>query len=81
MAEAFARGTDAPPDESVVAAIDAIRELGRARRLGRFVRRRPGGPRGSVRLARRASGGGAGNTRPRPGNSGPSRTSRPTSPP
>ena len=28
MAEAFARGTDAPPDESVVAAIDAIRDAG-----------------------------------------------------
>ena len=28
MAEAFARGTDAPPDESVVAAIDATRDAG-----------------------------------------------------
>jgi hypothetical protein len=28
MAESFARGTDAPPDESVVAAIDAIRDAG-----------------------------------------------------
>jgi hypothetical protein len=28
MAESFARGTDAPPDESVVAAIDASREAG-----------------------------------------------------
>src|SRR5947209_2948538 len=26
MAESFARGTDAPPDESVVTAIDAIRD-------------------------------------------------------
>ena len=28
MAESFARGTDAPPDESVVAAIDASRDAG-----------------------------------------------------
>jgi hypothetical protein len=28
MAESFARGTDAPPDESVIAAIDAIRDAG-----------------------------------------------------
>jgi hypothetical protein len=28
MAESFARGTDEPPDESVVAAIDAIRDAG-----------------------------------------------------
>jgi hypothetical protein len=28
MAESFARGTDAPPDESVVAAIDASRDVG-----------------------------------------------------
>src|SRR5205823_7648342 len=28
MAESFARGTDAPPDESVVAAVDAIRDVG-----------------------------------------------------
>jgi hypothetical protein len=28
MAETFARGTDAPPDESMVAAIDAIRDAG-----------------------------------------------------
>jgi hypothetical protein len=28
MAESFAKGTDAPPDESVVAAIDAIRDAG-----------------------------------------------------
>ena len=28
MAEAFARGADAPPDDSVVAAIDAVRDAG-----------------------------------------------------
>src|SRR5262249_20773177 len=28
MAESFARGTDAPPDESVIAAIDASRDAG-----------------------------------------------------
>ena len=67
MAEAFARGTDAPPDESVVAAIDASQsDEGGPAASAAVSRRRPGGPRGGVRLAlgflRRGGGGRQGST-------------------
>ena len=87
MAESFARGTDAPPDESVVAAIDASRDVGgelaaadAASAIAQAAHAAASAWHAGSRLAEES--GARGNARPRPrGLSIPPRASGPTSPP